>query len=82
MCDQHVPAARAAHDDPDVDARGGSGARRAAGRLAAAVAHAEVPLQPGGRVLPVAARIAQLLPLLRLIRQLPSLTPRVLLLRA
>ena len=82
VCDQHVFAARAAHDNPDVDARGGGGAWRAAGRLAAAVADAEIPLQPGGRVLPVAARVAQLLPLLRLLRQLPSLPPRVLLLRA
>ena len=45
-------------------------------------AQAEVPLQPGSRVLPVAARIAQLLPLLRLVRQLSPLAPRVLLLRA
>lgn len=105
VCDQHVPAARAADDSAHVDARGGGGARHAAGRVAAALADAEVPLQSGGRVLPVDARyfdtsgsilndtppnayiifdsnsVAQLLPLLRLVRQLPPLSARVLLLR-
>lgn len=61
VCDQHVPAARAADDSAHVDARGGGGARHAAGRVAAALADAEVPLQSGGRVLPVDARYASML---------------------